>query len=136
MFAIARQALEELGKVNHVFGKIAVAQPDKFCHAFGIFQYDLQNFRRNPDYFLQRKWADFPSCLALCVSELTQAAETLYGKNCPSLDHDESVYCAIAYNTGKADLNSDFKQGYKDPDGIYYGEYIDRFLQLAESAAA
>ena len=39
--------------------KAVAAKPDKFCHGFGIFQYDLQFFERNPDYFLKSQYADF-----------------------------------------------------------------------------
>ena len=37
----------------------AVAKrPNKFCHGFGVFQYDLQFFKTNPQFFLQQKYGD------------------------------------------------------------------------------
>jgi hypothetical protein len=47
MFAIARQALEEMAQYVPSYSK-AVSNPDKFCHGFGIFQYDLQYFKEDP----------------------------------------------------------------------------------------
>ncbi|MFX8747366.1 hypothetical protein ABTM31_20725, partial [Acinetobacter baumannii] len=73
---LARQALVEMA--GHIPGYERVARdPDKFCHAFGIFQYDLQFFKTNPDYFLRGGYADFPTCAALCVTELTEALHRL-----------------------------------------------------------
>ena len=53
----------------------AAARPDKFCHGFGIFQLDLQFFKTEPDYFLERRYADFDAALARCVGELQVGAE-------------------------------------------------------------
>ncbi len=47
MFDIARQALVDMAKFIPGF-KGAAANPDKFCHGFGVFQYDLQFFRVDP----------------------------------------------------------------------------------------
>lgn len=60
MFDIARQCLIDMAK--HVPGyQSAVNNKSKFCHGFGIFQYDLQFFKPNPSYFLQKKWESFPT---------------------------------------------------------------------------
>src|SRR5262245_14694284 len=62
MFRIARQALVNL--TQHVSSyQSAAAKPTKFCRGFGVFQYDLQFFLKDPDYFLQRRYADFAHCL-------------------------------------------------------------------------
>src|SRR4051812_44411455 len=47
MFDIAHQALVDMAQ--HVTDYQGAAQnPNKFCHAFGIFQYDIQFFRDDP----------------------------------------------------------------------------------------
>ena len=50
----------------------------KFCRGFGIFQYDLQFFKVDPEYFLQRRWHHFDLALGRCVGEL-QAAQKRIG---------------------------------------------------------
>jgi hypothetical protein len=52
MFRIAHDALVVMAR--HVPGYTGVARrPNKFCHGYGIFQYDLQFFSTDPDYFLE-----------------------------------------------------------------------------------
>jgi hypothetical protein len=72
MFAIARQALEDIGEHIAAYRDVAAMNPNKFCHGFGIFQYDLQHFPTNPSFFLERRWTSFDACLDLCVAELKQ----------------------------------------------------------------
>jgi hypothetical protein len=43
MFRIARSSLEKLGPIAAGKSKW-IKDPNKFCHAFGIFQYDIQVF--------------------------------------------------------------------------------------------
>ena len=131
MFAIARAALESIAPYNNAFNNEA-KKPDKFCHGFGIFQYDLQFFLENPNFFLEKRWYEFDECLKICVEELNEKLTRTYGNNKSSLTDKEMVYVAIAYNRGKADLERDFKQGFKDSSGKYYGEYIWEYLQLAK----
>ena len=45
MFDLAHQVLVDLGNYVTAFAPIA-KKPDKFCHAYGIFQVDLQFSRR------------------------------------------------------------------------------------------
>ncbi len=131
MFHTAREALEAIAEYNNDF-KRASRNPERFCHGFGIFQYDLQFFLENPDFFLDKKWYDFDECLALCIDELKSKLIRTYGRDKTSLTDKEMVYVAIAYNRGSVDLSRDFKQGYFD--GVkYYGEYIWDYLQLAKS---
>jgi hypothetical protein len=131
MFQVARQALEDIALYNNDF-KVAARNPDRFCRGFGIFQYDLQFFLTDPDYFLEKQWYEFDQSLARCVEELNSKLISTYGRNKTSLTDKEMVYVAIAYNRGRADLSKDFKQGHKDSSGKYYGEYIWEYLQLAK----
>ena len=132
MFAVARQALEAMAL--HVPGyKGAVNNSKKFCHGFGIFQYDIQFFLDDPSYFLEKRWYNFDNCLAVCLKELKAALESAYGSNKTTLTDKEMVYVAIAYNTGGVNLARSFKQGYKDDSGKYYGEYIRDYLKLSQT---
>jgi hypothetical protein len=132
MFKVAREALEQIGQINKSYANVA-KDKNKFCHGYGMFQYDLQFFKIDPDYFVDRKWATFDGTVGKCVSELKDKLKKVYGSNKTTLNHDESVYVAIAYNRGSADLHKDFKQGFKDSSGKHYGELVDGFLKLAET---
>ena len=133
MFAVARKALETIAEIDAGYKK-AFNNPDKFCRGYGMFQYDLQFFKDNVEnraYFLKKKWAKFDGTLEKCISELEAKLEKVYGPGKTTLNRNEGVYVAIAYNKGSADISKDFKQGHKDKSGKYYGEYIDEFLTLA-----
>ncbi len=139
MFGIAREALESIAPYNGDYNSERKRSSDKFCHGFGIFQYDIQFFLENPSFFLEKKWYEFDECLRLCVDELNRALVKSYGSNRTSLTSREMVGVAIAYNRGKVNLNFDiddddfYKQGYRDDEGKYYGQYIRDFLELAKS---
>lgn len=138
MFDLAHQALIDMARYIPGFSGVA-ASPDKFCHAFGIFQYDLQFFKTNPTYFLQGGYADFPTCAALCVAELKQGLARLGWQGRTQLSDMEMAFVAIAYNTGHCDQALGLKQGYRNGDGQYYGELFYAFLSEAratEPAAA
>ncbi len=144
MFAIARDCLIKMSKFVSGYNG-AVSNPNKFCHGFGIFQYDLQNFLNNPDYFLQKKWGDIDACFSLCITELNDAkarqarlnGEVGQGwKTKTSLTDEEKVFVAIAYNKGSANLSKGFKQGFKSADGKFYGENIFDYLRLSQSIPA
>lgn len=133
MFALARAALLRLAKLNSGYST-AAKNPDKFCHGFGMFQYDIQFFRQDPDFFLLSKWATWEGTLGRGVSELKGKLVELYGSGKKTLSHDEAVFLGIAYNRGAARTKADmatagFKQGHKDSLGVYYGEHIDRNLR-------
>ena len=135
MFAIARAALLEMA--HYVSGyQFAIQNPNKFCHGYGIFQYDIQFFKENPDYFLSKSWGDFGACLAQFVTELKQAAARQGWARKAALTDEEKVYVAIAYNKGTADCTRGFKQGYKSDDGRCYGENILEFLRVAQAIPA
>lgn len=131
MFKLARGCLKDIAAIDKTYAKMFKI-PDKFCRGYGMFQYDLQFFKDEPDFFLDRKWATFPGTLSKCISELKDKVTRVYGKNKGTLNHDESVYVAIAYNRGSADLSKGFKQGHKNAQGVFYGELIDGFLTAAE----
>jgi hypothetical protein len=76
MFGIARQALEDMAKYIKGYQPI-LANKNKFCHGFGIFQMDIQYFKVDPDYFLQKRYADFGECLAKCIGELKEKLNTV-----------------------------------------------------------
>lgn len=134
MFAIARAALVSMARYIPGYRGVA-SKPNKFCHGFGIFQYDLQFFKENPDYFLKKRWYDFDNCLGVFIEELKDALKRTYGPAKHTLTDEEMVYVAIAYNTGSVNFAKKFKQGYRDDSGKYYGEYIWEYLQLAKSVA-
>lgn len=133
MFKVARAALVNLGTINKTYKKIAKANQNKMCHGFGMFQYDLQFFLDDPDYFIDRDWANFDGTVGHCAKELKSKLIRVYGKDKKSLTDKEQVYVAIAYNKGSADTSKGFKQGYKDDSGVYYGEHIDEYLKLANA---
>jgi hypothetical protein len=135
MFTIARQSLVDMAKfVNGYNG--AVKNPNKFCHGYGIFQYDIQFFKTDPQYFLQKKWADIDACFGKCINELKAAQKRQGWQSKATLSDEEKVYVAIAYNKGSANLSKGFKQGYQSDDGKYYGENIFEYLRLSQSIAA
>jgi hypothetical protein len=133
MFTIARDCLVKMSK--HVKGYDgAVSNPNKFCHGFGIFQYDLQFFKTNPGYFLQKKWADVDTCFAMCINELNEAKKRQGWQSKTVLTDEEKVYVAIAYNKGSANLSKGFRQGYFDGKK-FYGENIFEYMRLSQSIA-
>ncbi len=134
MFKIARQALIDMAR--HIPGfSGAVSNSSKFCHGFGIFQYDLQFYKKDPEYFLAKKYETFGSCLAKFITELKEAMARQGWSAKTTLTDTEKVFVAIAYNRGRADLSKGFKQGHKS-DGRYYGENIDEFLRIAQKIPA
>lgn len=136
MFDVAHQALVDMAQHVPAYANVA-KNPDKFCHGYGLFQYDLQHFTHDPDYFLQQKWDDFNQCIAKCIGELTDALHRTYGTNKPTLTDEEKVYVAIAYNAGHVNLHKlpaeKFKQGFRDSGGKFYGEYINDYIALANT---
>lgn len=133
MFDIARQALVDMAKYIDGY-KGSAAKPDKFCHGFGIFQLDLQFFLSEPDYFLQKRYADFGTCLTKCINELRGAMQRMGWSGKTALSDYEKAYMAIAYNTGRFVPSKGLKQGYYDGHR-YYGEYFYDYLRLAKTVA-
>jgi len=130
MFGIARAALEDLATFSKGY-KSAVKNPDKFCHAFGIFQYDIQFFDKDKDFFLTSQWSDCAHCLNFCMRELRSSAAILYpGK--AKLSPKEQTFVGIGYNIGpsRVNKNGDFNQG-RVSDGRAYGQNIWDYINLA-----
>jgi hypothetical protein len=132
MFQIARQGLVDMAQQIPGY-RGAAARPDKFCHGFGIFQLDLQFFKTEPDYFLDKRYADFDTALGRCIGELKVALQRLGWQTKTSLSDTEMAAVAIAYNTGRYDPAKGLKQGYFD-GAKYYGENYFAFVQLAKGA--
>ncbi|NQX00678.1 SH3 domain-containing protein, partial [bacterium] len=134
MFENARQCLIEMAA--HIRGYEAAARnPSKFCHGFGIFQYDLQFFKTNPGYFLSKKWENLPDCLGMAIRELKEAMRRQGWSSKAVLSADELVHIGIAYNRGRSILSKGFKQGHFDGQS-FYGENLHEFLQIARSTPA
>jgi hypothetical protein len=135
MFAIARKALEDMaeqtGNKNYLK---AAANPDKFCHGFGIFQYDLQFFKSTPEYFLNKEYADFDRCLALCLTELRRGLKKVGLQDKTTLTSLEIAFVAIAYNRGSYNPQKGLRQGYFDGTK-YYGESLFDYLRMAQTVA-
>ena len=130
LFSMARGALEAAAKVNSSYHSV-VRNPDKFCHAFGPFAYDLQYYRSDPDFFLTSGWRDFNQCATRLLRELQGALHRQNWSKKTSLSEEELVHVAIAYNRGRSDPSQGFKQGIRGLDGKYYGERIHELLRLA-----
>lgn len=134
MFAIAREALVDMAKFVKSY-RGAASRPNKFCHGFGIFQFDLQFFKTEPDYFLEKRYADFDACLKKAIGELQHAKNGIGFKNRTSLDDREQALVAIAYNIGTGNFRASrgLKQGFRPPGGKFYGEQIFDFIRLART---
>ena len=131
MFELARQGLVDMaGFIRGYSG--AAARPDKFCHGFGIFQLDLQFFRTDPAYFLDRHYADFGRAVRRCVGELRASLKRIGWQGKTTLSDHEMAGVAIAYNTGRFNPAKGLKQGHFDGTK-FYGENFFGYLQLAHS---
>jgi hypothetical protein len=135
MFAIARQALVDMAQ--HIPGFSGVAdKPNKFCHGFGLFQLDLQFFKHDPQYFLEKRYERFDETLRKCLEELKRALRKLGFDARESLSDEELAAVGIAYNTGRFRPNKGLKQGHQNASGKFYGEQIFDFLRLSKTVAA
>ena len=131
MFDLAHKALVDMAV--HIAGYQAVAKrADKFCHGFGMFQYDIQFFKTDAAYFLNKDYAAFDKTLGKCIGELKAAQKRNGWQNKASLTEDEMIGVAIAYNAGSYDPGRGLKQGFFD-GSKFYGENISDFLHLSQS---
>ncbi|MBM4288183.1 MAG: hypothetical protein FJ135_08555 [Deltaproteobacteria bacterium] len=133
MFDIARQALVDMAKYISGY-QGAASNPNKFCHGFGIFQYDLQHFKTDPDFFLQKRYADFDASLAKCLEELHSAKKRAKITEADLTDY-QMAGVAIAYNAGRFVPSRGLQQGHFDGQK-YYGEHIMDFLRLSKTVPA
>lgn len=131
MFEIARKALVDMARFIPGF-RGAASNPNKFCHGFGIFQYDLQFFRVDPDFFLRQRYADFDASLSKAMSELTSKQRKIGLGDRVALTDLEMVAVAIAYNTGGFRPGKGLKQGHFDGTR-HYGEAVFDFLELSRA---
>jgi hypothetical protein len=133
MFDLAHRLLVEMGDGTGIEAYQHLGtNPDKFVHGYGIFQYDLQFFRSEPDFFLMQKWQDIAACVEKLMVELRGALEDLDLSSETSLTDLQSAFVAIIYNTGFGNFNPGrgLKQGHND-GAHFYGENIDRFMKIA-----
>ncbi|MBR0680155.1 hypothetical protein GXW74_06630 [Roseomonas eburnea] len=133
MFDIARKALVDMAVHINGFAGVA-ANPNKFCHGYGVFQRDLQFFKVDPDYFLQRRYETFGDTLAQCLGELKRGLRKLGFENKASLSDMEFAFVAIAYNTGGFRPGKGLRQGHFD-GRKFYGEKVFEFVRLAHTVA-
>lgn len=136
MFTIARQALVDMAQFVSSY-RGAASRQNKFCHGFGIFQFDLQFFKTEPDYFLQKKYANFDACLQKALGELKHARDGIGFKNKATLDDREQALVAIAYNIGTGNFRHSrgLRQGFRPPGGKFYGEQIFEFIRLSKTVS-
>jgi hypothetical protein len=131
MFDIARKALEDMA--TYIPGyQDAVSNPKKFCRGYGVFQRDLQFFKDDPDYFLERRYENFGNTLNHCLDELHRGLKKLGFESRTHLSDLEFAMVAIAYNTGGYNAAKGLKQGFFDGEK-YYGERIFEYLTLSRS---
>lgn len=134
MFDIARAALVNMAVHIDDYAP-AAANSDKFCRGYGVFQRDLQFFKTDPDYFLERRYESFDSALEHCLKELRRGVRILDFADKPQLSDDDFCKVAIAYNTGRYKPEKKLKQGHFD--GVkYYGEHIADYIALSRSVNA
>jgi hypothetical protein len=133
MFDIARKALVDMAE--HIAGFAgAASNPNKFCHGFGVFQRDLQFFKVDPDYFLDRRYEDFDEALGMCLDELQRGLKKRKFEDKARLTDIEFAEVAIVYNTGKFDPEKGLKQGHFNGER-FYGEEILSFVRLSKTVA-
>ncbi|HWX62902.1 DUF2272 domain-containing protein [Bradyrhizobium sp.] len=133
MFDLAHQLLIEMGDGTGIEAYQHLGRrPEKFLHGYGIFQYDLQFFRRDPDFFLTQRWQDINACVAKMMTELRTALQQLGFSDKPSLTDLQSAFVGIVYNTGFGNFREakGLKQGHND-GMFFYGENIDRYIKIA-----
>jgi hypothetical protein len=132
MFKIANASLKDMAGFIPGYAA-AAANPDKFCHGYGIFQYDIQFFKTDPDYFLQRRWTDFSQTLGKAIGELKAKMGPAKVPGKISLTDMEMAQVAIAYNRGSYDPAKGLKQGFKDGSGRFYGENFADYLRRSKA---
>jgi hypothetical protein len=133
MFRVAREALVKMSGHVPSFAPIA-RRPDKFCHGYGIFQYDIQFFKQDPDYFLEKQWCRFDAALVKCIQELQAARRRIGLAGRSTLSDMERVHVAIAYNAGTFRPAKGLQQGHFD-GRQFYGEKIFDFVRISQTAS-
>lgn len=133
MFDIGRKALLDMAAHIPAYN-FAFTNQRKFCHGYGMFQYDLQFFLKNPDYFLQRRYEVFDNTLARALGELKTGLKTRGLQGRATITDTQFCEVAICYNTGRFDPARGLRQGHEN-NGKFYGEFIRDFLAMARHVA-
>lgn len=135
MFELAHRLLGEMAEATGIeaYRDLAV-RPHKFVHGYGIFQYDLQFFREDPDFFLGQRWTSIEACVGKMMEELNRAVDRLGFSGKTSLTDLESAFVAIVYNAGFGNFKESrgLEQGHFD-GAHFYGENIHRFIKIAHT---
>jgi hypothetical protein len=134
MFDMAHQALVDMARFVPGYKEVA-KNSNKFCRGYGVFQLDLQFFKPEPDFFLDRQWATFSGSLDRAMKELKEALQELdlNGRQ-QSLTDLEFAHVGIVYNTGRFVPSKGLKQGYKS-DGRFYGENLFDFIRRCHTVS-
>jgi hypothetical protein len=135
MFEIAHQALKDMAAHIPSY-RGAASKPNKFVHGYGVWQYDLQFFLSNPNYFLEKRYEKLEQTLGRAIDELKDAQRKVGFRDKTTLDDMQMAIVAIAYNTGGYKPERGLKQGFKSEDGRFYGEQIFDFIRLSRTVAA
>jgi hypothetical protein len=133
MFDIARQALVDMA-VHIPSYRSAARNANKFVHGFGVWQFDLQFFKSEPEYFLEKRYEKLGATLGKAIAELRDALNKIGFGHKASLDDMEMAFVGIAYNTGGFKPSKGLKQGFFDGT-LFYGEALFRFIRLARTVA-
>jgi hypothetical protein len=133
MFNIAHQALVDMA-VHVPSYRAAARNANKFVHGYGVWQFDLQFFKNEPEYFLERRYEKLEATLGKAIGELKEALKKIGFDSKPSLSDMEMAFVAIAYNTGGFKPSKGLKQGFFDGT-LFYGQAIFRFIRLARTVA-
>jgi len=133
MFDTAHQALVDMA-VHIPSYRAAARNANKFVHGYGVWQFDLQFFKTEPKYFLEKRYEKLEATLGKAIGELKEALKKIGFDGKPSLDDKEMAFVAIAYNTGGFKPSKGLKQGFFDGT-LFYGEAIFRFIRLARTVA-
>lgn len=140
MYQVARGILEEAAQYIPSFRDEAAS--DHILFGYGIFQYDILFFQKDPDYFLERKWESFENCLDKALGELFDAVNALADRGYINGETPTAYELALAgtvYNRGigRFDNAKRLQQGhYLQWAGKYYGELVYEYTKIAENVLA
>ncbi len=133
MFEMGREALVSMANVVGGTYKKVAGNPKKYCHAFGVYQVDIQHFLKEPDYFLQRQWATFDGSLRRAMGVLQFALKKRGFEGRSSLSDFELATVGIVYNTGGYKESKGLEQGFQPEGGKHYGQALFDLIRLAHT---
>ena len=135
MFAIAHNALVDMAQFVPGFSGVA-KNKNKFCHGYGIFQFDIQHFKTDPAYFLEKRYANFDHCLSNAIRILQAGRKGIGFQNKATLTDRELALVAVTYNIGPGAFKPSLglKQGHRNSKNEpFYGELIFDFLTKSKT---